>query len=214
MQTRDSVHRSSGGKSRRKFVLSTPRSFFSNCQENKLNCCCTETLFPKSSRSTFRFINFLKKKVASSYTVNLSERKRHFPRGALLEIGNFDPRNSMGLCVEMTAGSARLGRPHHVVWGQRDGARGNPGHPLPRRLGCIYRPTDGEAECARPLTRAHMRKRERKRERGLLNPHPCCRGIKFDGPTDIGEGVDLVVAGDRLSIIPSAVTDNALAREI
>lgn len=133
-----------------------------------------------------------------------------------LKIGNFGPRNSVGLYVEMTAGSARSplscrvegagGRGSEGWRREGGGARGNPGHPLPRRLGCIYRPTDGGAERARPLTRAHMRKRERGRD-SLTLIRVWFAGLNFDGLYRTS------VVGDRSSIILGAVNNKRLLRD-
>jgi len=55
-------------------------------------------------------------------------------RGALFEIGNFGPRNSAGLCVEMTAGSARSPPSCCVGGGRRKGDEGKARAGIPATL--------------------------------------------------------------------------------
>lgn len=116
----------------------------------------------------------------------------------------------MGLCVEMTAGSARS-PPSCRVGEERWRARESrpPSTPSPRLHISTHRWRSGV--CTTPDSRTHEEERNGERAKTLLNPHPCCHGVKFDGPTDIGIGVGLAVVDDRSSI-PSAVTDNTVAR--
>lgn len=138
------------------------RLIFSNCQQRRLNCCCTELYF--LSLVFFRFINFFKKKLLLNWTVSFCERKWHLPRGALLEIGNFGPRNSVGLCVEMTAGLARSPpscRVGEEGWCARESRP--PSSPSPRLHISTHRWRSGV--CTTPDSRTHEEERKRERTR-------------------------------------------------